>query len=119
MSSWYVRQPTGTVGPVSADAVRAAVEAGLVRRGDLVKTDYDADWQRVEVSMFGAWLPVKVPPRPLLAWFPGLVTLAFGGFLVWGVVGGLMYFGSPTLTAWVVGIVGFLVLFVAGLRSGG
>lgn len=119
LDGWSVMGPKGTVGPVSADAVRAAVEAGHVRRGDLVRHEYDADWQRVEVSMFGTSLPVELraAPRPLLSWVPDLAHWALWAFLAWGLVEFLRAVDSLAVRSWTLGIVGFLVLYVAGMRA--
>lgn len=114
---WSVLGPKGLVGPVSADAVRAAVEAGHVRRGDLVRHEHDADWQPVELSMFGASLPIDVAPRrPSLSWFQRMVHWALLGWMAYAVVDLLLYLRSPTITLWVAGTVGFLLLYVAGMR---
>lgn len=116
LEGWSVWGPQGVVTPVSADAVRAAIEAGHVKRGFLVKHEYDEEWQPVELSMFGAWLPVARPSKPLLSYFPSLVFAAMWAFMAWSVVDFLAYVNSPTLTAWVGGTVCFLVVFVLSLR---
>lgn len=113
---WSVLGPTGLVGPVSADAVRAAIEAGHVRRGDLVRHEHDADWQPVELSMFGTSLPVLSPRRPSLSWFQRMVHWALLGWMAYAVVDLLLYLRSPTITLLVAGTVGFLLLYVAGMR---
>lgn len=118
---WYVKQPSGTVGPLGADAVRAAIDAAQVHRGDLVRHGVEEEWKPIEVSYFGTRLPrpdLPRRPRPLVATVPTLTAYALFAFMAWGVVDFLIYMNSTKLTAWVVGIVGFLVLYVAGLRAG-
>lgn len=115
LEGWSVMGPRGVVGPVSAEAVRAAIDAGLVKRGYLVKHEYDAQWQRVELSMFGTQLPVKQPSEPIS--LVSLVFAAIWAFMAWSVIDLLAYLKSPTLTSWAVGIMCFLVVVVLSLRG--
>ncbi len=117
---WYVKQPSGTVGPVSVAAVTAAIDAAQIRRGDLVRHGLDEEWQPIELSYFGTHLPpAHLPARssPLRVSLPTLAAYALFGFMTWSIVDLLLYMKSTKLTAWVVGIFGFLALYVAGLRA--
>lgn len=112
---WYVKQPTGTVGPVSAAAVKAAIDAAQIQRGDLVRRGLDEEWQLIELSCFGTYLPARSSPRRVS--LSSLVAYVLFGFMAWSIVDLLLYVKSTNLTVWVVGIFGFLALYVAGLRA--